>query len=381
VTSGPGQNRAWSTGADTGVRGVRVLLKVLVGRRAVAPKGGPRCCPAVMALLVGALTGILLAATLIPTGCGGGSPAAALRVPKLTLVAPPGPLAIPMAYLAANNKLSAVADTTEVVVWENQQQLQAMVAGKQGDFVTMPSNNSAIFYNKGVPLKLLDISVWNITYLVSTDANVKGFKDIKGRSIAIPFEGSVPDLMAQLIAQKEGLDLPKDLQVRYATDPTQAAQLLLTGQVQNAVLSEPMPTAALLQAQTAGKKLYRALSFDIAWQRATGTSARTPIAGTVATASVLDKPAVIAEFSKQYKAALAWMIEHPEEAGSLIETTFPKLGLKAGPMTASLKNITWNYTSGMDAKQDVDGFLKSLSGLSPEVIGGKLPDAGFYYAP
>ena len=78
-------------------------------------------------------------------------------------------MAIPLAYIAVNNKLADVADKTEVVIWENPDQLKAYVAGKQGDFVTMPSNNSAIFYNKGLKLQLLDISVWNITYLIATD--------------------------------------------------------------------------------------------------------------------------------------------------------------------------------------------------------------------
>ena len=47
----------------------------------------------------------------------------------------------------------------------------------------------------------------------------------------VPFQGSVPDLMFQYIAKKEGLDPQKDFKLRYATDPTQAAQLLLSGQV------------------------------------------------------------------------------------------------------------------------------------------------------
>ena len=303
------------------------------------------------------------------------------KLAKLTLVAPPGPMAIPMAYLAANNKLAAVADKTEVVVWENPQQLQAMVAGKQGDFVTMPSNNSAIFYNKGVSIKLLDITVWNITYLVSSDADAKSFSDIKGQSIAVPFQGSVPDLMFQFIAKKEGLDPLKDFSVRYASDPTQASQLLLSGQVQNAVLSEPMATAALLQSQNAKTKLYRALSFDKGWQLATGGANLSPIAGTVATANMLDKPAVIAEFLKQYQAAVDWMLANPVDAGKLIETQFPQLGLKAAPMTASLKNITWKFTAAADARSDVDTFLGQLATLSPEVIGGKVPDTGFYYRP
>ena len=158
--------------------------------------------------------------------------AAPAKLSKLTLVAPPGPMAIPLAYMAVNNKLAEVADKTDVVIWENADQLKAYVAGGQGDFVTMPSNNAAIFYNKGLQLKLLDISVWNITYLITSDSRVASFADIKGQSLAVPFEGSVPDLMFQYIAKAGGLDPQKDFKLRYATDPTQAAQLLLSGQVE-----------------------------------------------------------------------------------------------------------------------------------------------------
>ena len=38
------------------------------------------------------------------------------------------------------------------------------------------------------------------------------------------------------------------------------------------------------------------------------------------------------------------MLANPEEAGKLVETELPQLGLKAAVMTASLKNITWKYT-------------------------------------
>ena len=94
---------------------------------------------------------------------------------------------------------------------------------------------------------------------------MESFADIKGQSLAVPFEGSVPDLMFQYIAKPQGLDPLKDFKVRYATDPTQAAQLLLSGQVQNAVLSEALATAVLLQTKDTAKPLHRALAFDKAW--------------------------------------------------------------------------------------------------------------------
>jgi NitT/TauT family transport system substrate-binding protein len=312
------------------------------------------------------------------TSAAGTSTSAPAKLDKLTLVAPPGPMAIPLAYMAVNNKLADVAAKTEVVIWENTDQLKAYVAGKQGDFVTMPSNSSAMFYNKGLKVQLLDISVWNITYLITSDATAGSFADIKGQSLAVPFEGSVPDLMFQYIAKSAGLDPQKDFKLRYATDPTQAAQLLLSGQVQNAVLSEALATAVILQTKTAAKPLHRALAFDKAWTDASG-GPDSPIAGTVATASVIDRPDVIAAFEREYKAAVQWMLDNPEEAGKLVETQLPQLGLKAAVMTASLQNITWRYTPATDARASLDLFYQDLSELSPEVIGGKVPDDAFYF--
>lgn len=311
----------------------------------------------------------------------GPSTTAAGRLPKLTLVAPPGPMAIPMAYMVVNGKLDTVAEKTDLVVWQNADQLKAIVAGKQGDFVTMPSNNSAIFYNKGLALKLLDISVWNITYLVTRDPTATGFADIKGQSLVVSLKGSVPDVMFQYIVKKEGLDPEKDFKLQYATDPTQAAQLLLAGKVDNAVLSEALATAAILQTKADPKPLRRALAFDQAWAKAAGDSKGTPIAGTVATATVMDKPEVVSTFLREYQAAVEWMLANPEAAGKLVETELPQLGLKAAPMTASLKSITWKFTPAADARASLEAFYTALTDLSPQVIGGKLPDDGFYYAP
>jgi NitT/TauT family transport system substrate-binding protein len=338
---------------------------------------------------------LLVAAALTLAGCGSATTqtTATTKLAKLTLVAPPGPMAIPMAYIAANNRLADVAETTEVVIWENADQLKAFLAGGQGDFVTVPSNNAATFYNKGIKLRLLDISVWNITYLITSDAQAASFSDIKGQSLVVPFQGSVPDVMFQYLATKEGLDPNRDFDLRYAADPTEAAQLLLAGQVKNAVLSEPLATAVLLQSKDKPTPLHRALAFDIGWLAASGVASsdtappsggspagRTPIAGVVATAGVMDKPEVIAAFEREYAAAVEWLVANPEEAGQLLETELPQLGVKAAVMTASLKNIAWDHQTAQEARTDLEAFFTALMDLSPAVIGGRLPDDAFYYS-
>jgi NitT/TauT family transport system substrate-binding protein len=147
------------------------------------------------------------------------------------------------------------------------------------------------------------------------------------------------------------------------------------------VLSEALATSVILKTKDTDKPLHRVLAFDAAWIAATARSEDTPIAGTVATASVTDKPEVIAAFAREYEAAVKWMLSDPEAAGKLVETELPELGLKAAVMTASLKNITWKYTPAADALWFLNRFYGRLMELSPEIVGGQLPADGFYYAP
>jgi NitT/TauT family transport system substrate-binding protein len=303
-----------------------------------------------------AAVAVLFGATLLlaAAGCGGSTSdtmsTAVAKLDRLTLVAPPGPMAIPMAYLVVNDKLADVAEETELLVWENADQLRALVADGQGDLIT-------------------------------GDTGASSFSDIEGQSLVVSFQGSVPDVMFQYLATKEGLDPATAFALRYATDPTQAAQLLVAGQVENAVLSEALATSVILQTKDKEVPLRRALAFDEAWAAATGAAGdvealQTPIAGVVATATVMAKPEVIAAFEREYAAALQWMLNDPAGAGQLVETELPELGLKAAVLTASLQNITWRHTPAAEARTSLESFYTALMELSPEVIGGKLPDDG-----
>jgi len=100
----------------------------------------------------------------------------------------------------------------------------------------------------------------------------------------------------------------------------------------------------------------------------------------VATATVLDKPEIIAAFEREYAAAVDWLLANPEAAGELLETELPQLGVKAAVMTASLENIKWQHQTSQEAKTRLEAFYTALMDLSPAVIGGMLPDDDFYYS-
>jgi NitT/TauT family transport system substrate-binding protein len=301
------------------------------------------------------------------------------RIPELVLVGPPGPMAIPLAYLVENNKLDDIAENTELVIWENTDQLRAIVGGAtEGHFVTMPSNSAALFYNKGTDLQLLDISVWGILYVVSTDSEITTIEDLKGKEVVVPFKGGMPDLLFNDICRENGIDTSKDLTIYYANTPQQAASLILSGEKDCAVLTEPLVTQVLTKGKASGMDIYRCIDLQVEWSRASGLGEKIPIAGTVALPAIRDNPDAIARFMEEYSLAVAWLKENPDEAG-LLGSQIEQLGFEAKPVAESIKNTRWDFTPAKDCRGDIEAFFTALADQNPEIIGGKLPDDGFYY--
>lgn len=325
-----------------------------------------------------AFIGIILVICMIfISACSTSTPATTAKLDKIRLVGTIGPMSIPLAYMKEHNSLSAVAKETTLDIWANPMQLQAIISGGQGDFVSLPTNSAATFYNKGLSLKLLDCSIWNILYLVTTDTNTRSLKDLKGKKVVIPYQGAVPDAIFQVAAKGQGLNLESDIDVFYAADPVQGSQLLLSGQEKYALLSEPSATSVILKGQGSGTTFIRALNMQAEWQKATGGS-KTGIAGTIVLGAMKDRTDVISVFTAEYKKAVQWMLDNPEEAGKLGAKTLSTQGFTAEALTQSAKNIDWNYVSAANARPDLENFFEALMQVSPNFIGGKLPDDGFY---
>lgn len=294
-------------------------------------------------------------------------------LPRLTIVGPPGPLSVPLAYMVEHDRLSDIAEKAELIIFKDLDQLRAIIAGKQGDFVIMPSNVAAVFYNRGMDVQLLDISVWSALHIISSDSTVKSIEDLRGGEIAIPYRGGMPDILFRYISERQGIDIARDLEVFYAANPAHAARMLMAGKVDHALLPEPLATTALL---TGEGRFYRVIDISTEWENVVGGGIRTPIAGTVALPSVQGNPKVIQGFQRQFELAIAWMLENPDDAGLLAEE---KLGFKAKAVSKSLANITWDFVTASDARDDLEVFFGIMFEFSPESIGGRLPDDGFYH--
>lgn len=309
-------------------------------------------------------------------GCSSGE---GEKLDTVRLVGTIGPLSIPLAYMAENNILGDVAQETTLTIWSTPTQLQAIIAGGQGDFLSLPTTSAATFFNRGIDLQLLDCSIWNILFLVSTDPDIGSAADLAGKRAVVPYQGAVPDAVFRYVLAGEGVDPETDIDIYYAPDPVQASQLLLSGQEQFALLSEPSATSVLNRAAASGVSLYRNLNMGDEWQIASSGESRSAIAGTVVLGTMKENNEVVRRFREEYEKAIAWMLDNPEEAGEIGARVLAEQGFTAEVLTESMQHITWENISAGDARDDIQDFFNALMELSPDYIGGKLPDDAFYY--
>lgn len=307
-----------------------------------------------------------------------GQPAAVDNEP-VTLVAgtAPGPVSYALAYMAENPADDLIV---KLEPWNKYDQLLAMITSQQVNVSGTPLTNAFMIYNNGVDVQLLNVAVWGMLYVLSPEDTVQSIADLKGKQIGVAGQGGIHDLVLRHLLIQNGLDPDQDMEIIYLDLP-EASSKLATGELKYAVLNEPNSSMATLNAHKGGVELNRVLDLSEEWQKITGQeNARIPQAGfVVVNGSQLDK-AVVDNFQQNFTAAAKWINDNPEEAGPLVEKHFE--WMKAPAVQQSLQFARLDPVPATDCQEEIEAFFTELSKTAPaEALGGKLPDAEFYFQP
>ena len=306
------------------------------------------------------------------------------RQPKLVLSGPFAAVSFPLIHMVESGALKDVAETVEFRSWKDPDQLRvlALDAKSDVDFVAMPTNVAANLYNRGVKLQLVNVSTWGVLWMVSREANLKTLTDFKGKEILMPFRADMPDIVFQVLAEKQGLDVKRDFTLRYVGSPLDAMQMLITRRADHALLAEPAVSVALRKTKSfpvsvIAPELYRSANLQEEWGRLTQRPARIPQAGMVALGRALADPALVEKFQKAYAASLAWCEKHPEECGKLVAKRVDMLTPEGVADSVRVDNAV--FVTAREAKPELEFFFGLLHARQPALVGGKLPDAAFYF--
>jgi len=308
---------------------------------------------------------------------------AVAKLPRLVLSGPYASVSNPLIHMVESGALNDVAEVVEFRPWRNPDQLRALAldARAPADFVAMPTNVAANLYNRGVRLQLLNVSTWGVLWMVSRDPNLKTLADFKGKEILMPFRADMPEIVFAALAEKQGLDAKRDFKLRYVAAPIDAMQLMITRRADHALLVEPAVSVALRRTRSfpvrvIAPMLYRSVDLQQEWGRVMQRQARFPQAGIVAMGKALGDAALIEKFQSAYAASLTWCEEHPDECGKLVASRVPMLTPEGVADSVRVDNAV--FVTAQDAKPELEFFFGLLHAREPNLVGGKLPDAGFY---
>jgi NitT/TauT family transport system substrate-binding protein len=305
------------------------------------------------------------------------------KLPLITLAGPFAAVSNPLIRMVETDALADITNELKFEVWKNPDQLRALALNGKTDFIATPTNVAANLYNRGADIRLLNVSVWGVLWMVSRDSELTTLADFKGKEIAMPFRGDMPDLIFSELAEQQGLDPKKDFKLRYVANPLDAMQLLIMRRVDHALLAEPAVSMALHKTKTFPVKviapdLYRSVDLQQEWGRLLKREAKIPQAGMAVINKALNGH-VIARFIEEYDKATQWCVENPDEAGEMMAKRIEMLLPEA--VSESIKVSQFNHVSAKDAREELEYFFELLYKRTPALIGGKLPDDTFYYSP
>ena len=301
---------------------------------------------------------------------------------KIIVAGPFASVSHPIMHMIQSDALKDLNKKIEFKLWKNPDELRAIVLNSKVDFIALPTNVAANLHNKGVDLKLLNVSIWGILAMISRDPNLKSLKDFKGKKIALPFRADMPDIIFQELAKKYNLDPKKDFKIQYVTNPIDAMQMLILRRVDHALLAEPAISIALRKTDSFPIKLvapdlYRSVDLQKEWGKLFNTQAKIPQAGIAYLKDSKGKEVLINRFLQEYEKSLQWYKQNPKKAAKLVVKTLPMLEEKG--LADSIEYVKLESVNAFEAKEQLEFFFNVLQNSNKKLIGGKLPNENLYY--
>lgn len=303
----------------------------------------------------------------------------AAKLDKLVISGPVASVSHPFFKIIEDGALADVAENIEFRLWQNPDELRAILLKNEAHIVAVPTNVAANLYNKGIDIKVFNIPIWGILEIISRDSSINTIEDLKGKEIVIPFRADMPDVVLQAIIKKAGLDPKKDFKLSYSPTPPDAMQMLILRRSDHVLLAEPATSMAMRKSGSFPLKLiapdlYRTINLQKEWGRVYDMEGKVPQAALGAIGD-LDS-SIIKRVDEEYSKALSWYKANPKEAGELIAKNIDFFTAEA--VSDSIEHVQIDSIDAYSQKELLEQFFEVLMEFEPKLIGGKIPDEGFY---
>ena len=318
------------------------------------------------------LTSLLLSAALLVgmLACG----ASAKTNTTVRVAGLKGPTTMGLVNLLAMEKNGTASQNYDLQLYGAADEVVPKLIKGEVDIAAIPANLAATLYQKtSGGIQVMAVNTLGVLYVVEKGDTVHRFADLKGRTILSTGKGTTPENVLRYLLRKNGIDPDKDVKIEYYSEASEVtAQMAATKKDAIAVLPQPYVTAA----QMKDSSLRIVLDLTREWNKVCDTQLITGVT-VVRTAYAEEHPEEVINFLKDYQKSVDAANDDLDGTAALCE----EVGVvaKAAIAKKALSKCNIVYRIGDEMKADVNAYLQVLYDASPAAVGGKLPDANFYY--
>ena len=287
------------------------------------------------------------------------------------VVALKGPTAMGLVKLMEDDREAGAYDFTIAAAID---EVTPMLVKGETDIACVPANLAAVLYNNTEgAVRVLAVNTLGVLYIVEKGDTVQSAADLKGKTIFASGKGATPEYALDYILRGNGIDPETDVTIEWKSEHAECLNALMAADGGIAMLPQPFVTTAMMKAEG----LRVALDLTAEWDALGADSSMITGVAVARSAFIEAQPDAVNAFLDRYAESVAWVNANTEAAAALVgafDIVPEPVAQKALPAC----NIA--FIEGEELQQKLSGYLQVLFDAEPKAVGGKMPDADFYYS-
>ena len=227
-----------------------------------------------------------------------------------------GPTSMGLVKLLDDAENQKTANAIDFRMAASANELNPLFLKGELDIMAVPANLGSVLYNKTEgQVKMLAVSTLGVLYIVEKGGEtVTDIKSLAGKTIYATGKGATPEYALTYLLAQNGLELGRDVNVEWKSEPTEIVAQMAA--MDNAVAMLPQPFVVVARSQVDGLRV--ALDLTEEWDALDNGSAL--LTGVVVARAdfVKEHPAAVSNFLEQYSASVDWVNANTADAAALI---------------------------------------------------------------
>ncbi len=291
----------------------------------------------------------------------------------MTVACLKGPTGVGMVNLMDQNEQKKTENNYDFTIANSADEISGKIVSGEINIASVPTNLAVKLYNKTQgKIRLLSVNTLGVLSIIENGEAVSSIEDLRGKIVYSTGEGSNPEYILKYLLKENNLDPEKDLTLTFVATNDELVSALVSGKCDCAMVPEPAATTVLTKKET----LRRALSVTDEWNKIAKTDLMMGCVVALDTFVEANKPQVD-KFLEEYKASVDFANKNTEDCAKLCEKY--EIIPSAAVAQSAIPECNVKFVTAKDAQKPLDAYYNILLSFDPTSIGGKLPEANFYY--